>query len=98
MLFKKITYQGIMNYGRKKLSKSKGTSTNNTARRHSRNSTMEKNKGQLEEEKCESKVYVGGFFYRRKAYTRSKATQILLCICCIPKQCKAEPNTEKLKP
>ena len=30
MLFKKITYQGIMNYGRKKLSKSKGTSTNST--------------------------------------------------------------------
>ena len=30
MLFKKITYQGIMNYGRKKLSKSKETSIQRT--------------------------------------------------------------------
>ena len=29
---------------------------------------MEKSKAQLEEEKCESKVYIGGFFIEENVY------------------------------
>ena len=73
MLFKKITYQELRNYGREKLSKSKGTSTQTL------NETQQRRKAKLSLEK-------------------RSVNQILLCICGIPKQCKAEPNTEKLKP
>ena len=48
-----------MNYGRKKISKSKAPTAQHAE--HSRNSTMEKSKGKVEEEKCESKVYVEVF-------------------------------------
>ena len=42
MLFKKITYQELWNYGREKLNKSKGTKAKEPARRHS----MKLNKGE----------------------------------------------------
>ena len=62
MLFKKITYQGIRNYELWKKKIQQKQSTNSTAHaEHSRNSTMEKSKGKVEEEKCESKVYVEVF-------------------------------------
>ena len=71
---------------------------------HSRNATMEKSKGKVEEEKCECKVYVEVFLEKKSVYKWSKATQILLCVCYIPKQCytaslnNAKLESYKLKP